>query len=123
METLERFLLVSAIVIFIYVFYRWLLRYLRRKEIQGSFPYVYPFDDDYSKLKFELKAKGLVTVELYSEDGKSLIKSLYSEELPIATHEIPLDLNTQSGKYELRITFPNQVTKRVVELWLIKEEA
>ncbi len=117
METLERFLLVSAIVIFIYVFYRWLLKYMQRKEIQGSFPYVFPFEGDHTKLKFELKSKGHVKIELYSGDGSALVKPLYDQDLSEGTYEIPLELkNIPSATYELRITFPNQVTKRVVEL-------
>jgi hypothetical protein len=119
METLERFLLVSAVVLFIYFFYKWLLQYLQRKEIIGSFPVVLPFESHISggtKLGFELKLSGQVRGELLNESGDK-VKALFDETFKAGNHEVDLTFdNIAAGKYELVLYFTNQTTRRFIYL-------
>lgn len=119
METLERFLLLSAIVLFVYFFYKWLLQYLRRKQINGSFPYVLPFESPISrstKICFELKLTGQVRGELLDKSGEK-VKALFDENCREGYHEIELTFeNVPSGTYEVVLYFSNQTTRRMIEL-------
>lgn len=119
MEELERFLLVSAIALFIYVFYKWLLQHMRRKDIQGSFPYVFPFDlpiTDTIYLAFELPAQALVKVEIRTEGGE-VAQLFFEKEFISGKSEVSLSVESLArGKYELVLVFPNQTTRRTVEL-------
>jgi hypothetical protein len=118
METFQRFLLVSAIVLFIIVFYQWLMKYLRRKDINDPFPYVYPFDKEtlsgQETLKFDMPYAANVKAEIYSEQNERLLLA-FDQEIDQGIHVMALDLSSlPSGKYELKITFPNQTIRRSI---------
>jgi len=116
METLERFLLVSAIILFVLIFYRWLLRFLRRKEISDPFPYIYPFQNQplsgKEVLKFDMPYDAMVKAEVFSEGGEFLFVS-FDQEIKRGVHQMAFDVSSlPNGKYELVITFPNQSVRR-----------
>ncbi len=119
MSTLERFLLVSAIVLFAIIFYRWLLRFLRRKDIQGSFPYVFPFNGKLAEkahLKVDLPRRTMVSPEILNTEG-SLVRKVSEKEYPAGIHAIELDLTgIETGEYELRIRFSNQTSRIKIEV-------
>jgi len=119
MSTIERFLLVSAIVLFVIVGYRWLMRFLRRRDIQGSFPYVFPFEEKLSGvsvLKVDLPKRTLVAPELLSAKG-DLILDFNEKEYPMGIHHIDLDVSSlENGEYELKIRFSNQTSRIKVEI-------
>ncbi len=116
MESLTRYLLVSAIVLFVIVFYRWLIRYLRRNDIQQVFPYIYPFQSrDFNgseQLKIELPAHANVLAEIYHHEH-GMIREVLRRDLPAGTHEFAIDTSGLApSAYELKITLPNQTIKR-----------
>jgi hypothetical protein len=116
METLERFLLVSAIVLFAIVFYRWLLRYLRRNEINDPYPYLFPFEKQplsgKEVLKFDMPYAARVKAEVFSDQGRMLFIS-FDQEISKGIHLMAFDVSSlPQGAYELKITFPNQVIRR-----------
>lgn len=119
MSTIERFLLVSAIILFVIVFYRWLMRFLRRKDIQGSFPYVFPFEGKLtgkSVLKVDLPNRTNVAPEILSDDGV-LIEKFPENEYPMGIHSIELDVSAiETGVYELKIRFSNQTSRIKIEI-------
>jgi hypothetical protein len=119
MSTIERFLLVSAVVLFVIVFYRWLMRFLRRKDLQGSFPYVFPFEGALSGrafLKVDLPNRTMVSPEILSEEGSVIVK-FPDKELSAGLHSIELDLaNIDPGVYELKIRFSNQTSRIKIEI-------
>lgn len=116
MSLLEKYLLVSLFFVLLFVFYRWLKRYLHRNEIQESFPYVFPFDGNVFNgkevVRFELPQKSNVRIDILSESD-ALITEVHAGDLDRGTHIIGFDCSQlESGKYQLRITFSNQVTTR-----------
>jgi len=119
MSTIERFLLVSAIILFIIVFYRWLTRFLRRKDIQGSYPYVFPFDGALGSetvLKVDLPTRTNVAFEILTDEG-SLIKKYPEKEYPPGVHAIDMDCSDiEKGSYELKIHFSNQTSRIKIEI-------
>lgn len=120
MESLERFLLVSAIVLFIFVFYRWLLKFLRRKDISGNFPYLHPFSNQTLSgrevLVFELPTTTRVIARIHTHNG-DVVAACFDEEFKSGKHQKQIDTTgVPSGAYELRITFSNQVTTRRIEI-------
>ncbi len=122
MESITRYLLVSSIVLFGFVFYRWLLRYLRRNELQATFPYVFPFARQLftkpESLRFELTLAGNVVVKLSGEDGR-ILAVLLERNFAVGTHDVELDFsNLAAGAYELKIEFPNQTTTRHIKLYM-----
>jgi len=118
METFQRFLLVSAIVLFIIVFYQWLMKYLRRKDINDPFPYVYPFDkpslSGQETLKFDMPYPANVRAEVYSESDERLLTA-FDQEIAEGIHMMAFDVSSlPAGKYELKVTFPNQTVRRTI---------
>jgi hypothetical protein len=116
MSTLERFLLVSAIVLFIIVFYKWLLRHLRRNSIEQDFPYVHPFDGDTFSgtvpLKIEMPYPANVKVALIANHAE-VVEVFFDRELEKGVHDNELDTTkAPNDTYELRITLANQVITR-----------
>jgi len=116
MSSLEKYLLTSLVFVFLFVFYRWMKRYLHRNEIHEAFPYVYPFDNDILSgmevLRIELPQKELVRVEILDHHGKSL-RTAHDAELVKGVHSIGLDCRgLDSGSYELLIQFNKQRTSR-----------
>jgi hypothetical protein len=95
------------------------MRFLRRKDIQGSFPYVFPFEGKISGkaiLKVDLPNKTMVSPEIFSDEG-NLIERFPQKELPAGLHSIELDLTRiKSGVYELKIRFSNQTSRIKIEV-------
>jgi len=119
MSTLERFLLVSAIILFLVVFYRWLTRFLRRKDIQGSFPYVFTFEgnlDGDVLLKVDLPNRSIIAPEIINQEGVVAMKFPEKEYAP-GIHSIDLDCSSiENGEYELKIRFSNQTSRIKVKI-------
>ena len=119
MSTIERFLLVSSIILFLVVFYRWLTRFLRRKEIQGSFPYVFPFEEPLSRnaiIKVDLPKRSIVAPEILDHNGVLVLK-VPEKEYPQGVHSIDVDCSpVENGKYELKIRFSNQTSRIRIEI-------
>ena len=125
MTNIERTLLITAIILFIIVFYKWLMRFLHRKEIQGTFPYVFPFESKtlsgVEVLKIDLPAHSVVAPEISNQDGEVVLK-LNERELSAGIHSIDMDLsNLQKGIYELKIRFSNQTSRIKIEIDNIKK--
>jgi hypothetical protein len=121
METLERYLLVSAIVLFLFVFYRWLLKYLRRNDVQGNFSYVYPFaaleGQTPRQVKFEIPQNCEVRGVLWSIEGKE-IRQIFSDTFQKGTHTREIDIRgLEAGVYLLKLYFPNQVVERSIRIY------
>ncbi len=120
MESLERYLLVSAIVLFIFVFYRWLLKFLRRKDLTGNYPYLHPFAKSILSgrevLVFELPNSTRVSAQIRALNG-DVVVACFDEEFKSGKHQKQIDTSkAKSGTYELKITFSNQVTTRRIEI-------
>lgn len=120
MSSLENYLLLSLFVVFLFVFYRWLKRYLQRNEIQELFPYVAPFEKRPLRGKemvhFELPYKALVRIDILN-DADLCVLPVSEQELPKGNHMQMFDCtDLPKGRYQLRLTFPNQVTTRQFEL-------
>lgn len=120
MESISNYVLISSIVLFLLVFYRWLLRYLRRNDLTQPFPYVFPFRRKlFTKselLRFELPESGRVSVELLNSDGL-VIAELLNAEFPKGLHETEIDFSGQKvGDYHIRVNLPRQITTRLITL-------
>lgn len=120
METLQRFLLVSAIVLFVIVFYKWLMKYLRRKDYNDPFPYLFPFESEVlsgvETLKFDMPYASQVRAEVYSENGERLFIA-FDQEIAKGIHQLVCDVSSlPSGNYELKISFPNQTVRRPIKV-------
>jgi hypothetical protein len=120
METLQRFLLVSAIVLFVVVFYKWLTKYLRRKDINDPFPYLFHFDKEFlsgkEALKFDMPYASAVRAEVYSESGDRLFTA-FDQKIEKGVHSMALDVSSlPTGSYELKVSFPNQTVRRPIKV-------
>lgn len=120
MSQLEKYILVTLFVVFAVVFARWLKRFLRRNEIQETFPYVFPFDstvvEDNQLIKMELPFPQKVKGELILPNG-DLVELLFDETLQAGIQTKNMrTVQLANGPYELRITFSNQVTNRKLEV-------
>jgi len=120
MSTIEKYILTTLVVIFVVVFVRWLKRYLRRNEIHESFPYLFPFEknpvDAHQIIRIDLPNKARVKGEILLPNGD--VKLVVFEEVlekGIQTKGMHTD-SLSDGMYELRLTFPNQVTTRGFEV-------
>lgn len=118
MESLSKYLLVSAIVLFVLVFYKWLLRYLQRKEITQEFVYFFPFENTCLReseiLKVDMPYRATISAALYLPDG-GFVKHLYEAELAKGIHHLELDFSdVQNSAYTLQIKSPFQLTRRKV---------
>ena len=120
MSTIEKYILTTLVVIFVVVFVRWLKRYLRRNEIHESFPYLFPFEknpvDAHQIIRIDLPNRARVKGEILLPNGD--VKLVVFEEVlekGIQTKGMHTD-SLSDGMYELRLTFPNQVTTRGFEV-------
>jgi len=120
MSTIEKYILTTLVVIFVVVFVRWLKRYLRRNEIHESFPYLFPFEknpvDAHQIIRIDLPHNARVKGEILLPNGD--VKLVVFEEVlekGIQTKGMHTD-SLSDGMYELRLTFPNQVTTRGFEV-------
>lgn len=120
METLQRFLLVSAVVLFLFVFYQWLMRYLQRKEINDPFPYLFPFEKEFFEgqeiLKFDMPYDSEVRAEVFAQSGERLFIA-FDLEIKKGIHPMPIDFSSlPEGEYELKVSFPNQTLRRPIKV-------
>jgi hypothetical protein len=120
MSTLERYILIGVATVFVVVFLRWLKRFLRRNEIQESFPYVFPFGKSTlsgrESITIELPYGDHVRGELLSQNG-AVVRQLFGESLKKGTHTLGMDLHgLPPGEYTLRLHFSAQVTTRQVRV-------
>jgi len=120
METFQRFLLVSAIVLFIIVFYKWLMKYLRRKDINDPFPYVYPLNKETLSgqeiLKFDMPYDAHVKAEVLNVNDERLFMA-FDQEIKKGIHQMAFDVSSlPSGTYELKVSFPNQTIRRPIKV-------
>jgi len=120
METFQRFLLVSAIVLFIIVFYKWLMKYLRRKDISDPFPYLFPFEKQVLSgqeiLKFDMPYDAQVKAEVLDNNEKRLFMA-FDQEIKKGVHQMAFDVSSlPSGTYELKVSFPNQTVRRPIKI-------
>ncbi len=120
MSTIEKYILTTLVVIFVVVFARWLKRYLRRNEIQESFPYLFPFEknpvDMHQIIRIDLPNKARVKGEILLSNG-DVTQVVFEEVLEKGIQVKGMHTDALSdGMYELRITFPNQVTTRSFEV-------
>ncbi len=120
MREIERYILIGLVTIFVVVFLRWLKRFLRRNEIQESFPYVHPFGKGtltgIEVLAFELPARDNVKTEIFSDNGL-MVLFLFEESLKEGSYQKGIDLSElPKGSYTLKITFSNQITSRQINV-------
>lgn len=120
MINIKSFLLVSAIVLFVFVFYRWLTRYLRRNDITVPFTYLFPFDKEFFSgidfIKLDLPFDAHVRAEVISQKGE-LMMVAFEDDLKKGIVEKQIDFSkVESGKYNLRIVFPDQTITRFIEV-------
>ena len=120
MINIKYFLLISAIVLFIYVFYKWLMRYLRKDDINIPFTYLFPFEKDFFSgmdlIKLDLPVDAHVRAEILSQTG-DLVLLAFEDDLKKGIVEKQIDFSkVESGKYNLRIVFPDQTITRFIEV-------
>lgn len=121
MEELKIFLLLSATVLFIFVFYRWLLRYLQRKEITVPFCYLFPFENHTfsgrEKIKLDMCNSHTVIIEIFEPDHRDEKYIAFQGRLAAGVCEVDIDLTSlRSGNYYLKIVLPDQSITRFIEI-------
>ncbi len=121
MEDIRNFLLISVVVIFILVFYRWILRMMRNREIVNRpFPYVYPFSSQnvtgHLDVKVDMPYRGEVRVEMRcTSDG--VVHVVYQNTLDKGEAGFVLKFNGLSeGEYTMVMIFPDEVVRRFVHV-------
>jgi hypothetical protein len=119
-ETLQRFLLISAIVLFLFVFWKWLKKFLRRKDIVEPFPYLFPFKGESLSgneiLKFDMPYGAEVKAEVFDLKGVRLFTA-FDQRIERGVHQMAFDLSSlPTGQYELKVTFPNQKVTRLFKV-------
>lgn len=121
METLRNFLLISAILVFIFVFYRWILRMMRNRElVRKPYPYVHPFPSrDLCRrvvVSVEMPTSAALRVEMrHVADGPTAV--IFESSLDQG--EVNVDLNLEKvppGEYTLVLIFPDLVVRRFVRV-------
>lgn len=118
MENLKNFLLISSIILFAIVFYKWLMRYLRRNDINIPFTYLFPFENEsfgsISSIKFDLPIESIVRAEIVTEAGE-LVAVVFEERFKIGIHSKEMNLTeVANGKYNLRLCLPDQTITRFI---------
>ncbi|NEN24426.1 hypothetical protein G3O08_13020 [Cryomorpha ignava] len=118
MVNIKYFLLVSSIVLFLFVFYRWLTRYLRKNDINIPFAYLFPFENEKLKgietLKFDLPLEALVRAEVVRENGE-LVTVIFEEQFKTGIHTKEINLSSvANGTYNLRFCVPDQTITRFI---------
>lgn len=118
MENLKHFLLISSIVLFVFAFYKWLKRYLRKNDITIPFTYLYPFEserfDGSGSIKFDLPIDAMVRAEIIKENG-DLVTVVFEERFKTGIHSKEINLSmVASGNYNLRLCLPDQTITRFI---------
>lgn len=121
MDELRIILLISSIVLFIIVFYRWLLRYLHKNEINVKFSYLFPFEKDVfigkEKLKIDLPEANQVRAEIIETANGELILLAFEGRLKKGICEMDIDFEkVQNGEYNLKIILPDQIITRYIRV-------
>lgn len=120
MDNLKYVLLISAVLLFVFVFYKWLTRYLRRNDINVKFTYLFPFDESYicrkGKVKMDIAVDGFVRGEVVRENGE-LVMIAFEEQLKSGIHDKEIDFTpVASGSYIFRIVLADQTITRYIQL-------
>jgi len=118
MENFKSFLLISSIILFVFVFYKWLKRYLRRNDINIPFTYLFPFENEYfkgeSSIKFDLPMEAMVRAEIVRESGE-VVSVIFDERFKIGIHRKEMNLSdVANGTYNLRLSLPDQTITRFI---------
>lgn len=119
MEFLRNFLLLSAVLIFVFIFYRWLLRFLGKDRIPTkAFAYMYPFREKQlagvEHIRFDMPIRHELILELSHPNG-DVVAILFKGVLEKGTSEIPVDFTPfDPGHYELIARLPSQTIRRPV---------
>jgi|SRR5690554_1115376 len=120
MVNLKYFLLISAVLLFAFVFYRWLTKYLRRNDINIKFAYLFPFDGAYicrkGNLKLDIAVDGIVRAEVVRENGE-LVMVAFEEQLKTGIYDREIDFTpVASGDYIFRIVLSDQTITRYIRV-------
>lgn len=120
MVNLKYFLLISAVILFVFVFYKWLTRYLRRNDINIKFTYLFPFDGSYicqkGNVKMDIAVDALVRAEVIRDNGE-LVMIAFEEQLNCGIHNKEIDFTPiASGSYIFRIVLPDQTITRYIRV-------
>lgn len=120
MVNLKYFLLISAVILFVYVFYKWLTRYLRRNDINIKFTYLFPFEGSYicrkGNVKIDIAVDGFVRAEVVRENGE-LVMIAFEEQLKSGICNKEIDFTpVASGSYIFRIVLADQTITRYIRV-------
>ena len=95
MVNIKYFLLISSIILFVFVFHRWLKRYLRRNDINIPFTYLFPFENKQLNgtelIKFDLPYDASIRAEVVTETGE-LVTVIFDEKFKQGIHSKALCL-------------------------------
>lgn len=121
METFRNFLLVSVVLIFILVFYRWILRMLKnRLMLKRKYPYVFPFESNELRaavsVRVDMPYHGDVVVEIHGEEAFG-IRTVYTGALQKGIAEFEFNVkDIPTGDYTLILRFPDETVRRFVRI-------
>ena len=120
MVNVKYFLLISAMLLFVFVFYKWLTKHLRRNDINIKFTYLFPFEGAYisrkGNVKMDIATDGNVRAEVVRENGE-LVMIAFEEHLKsgICTREIDFT-SVDNGSYIFRIVLLDQTITRYIQV-------
>ncbi len=121
MVNLKYFLLISAIVLFIVAFYRWLMRHLRRNDINIPFAFLFPFNNKgvfrgVETIKLDLPIDAKVRTEIIKVNGE-LATLAFEKNFKKGIHICEIDVSgLEIGTYTLRVVMPDQTITRFIEV-------
>lgn len=121
MVNVKYFLFFSAIILFVLVFYRWLMRYLRRNDINIKFAFLFPFDKPYfshrDNIKIDVAITGMVRAEIISTSSGEVVSVLFEELLDPGIQTKEIDFSpVADGDYIFKIIFPDQTITRFIRI-------
>ena len=121
-DFIRNVLLVSAIVLFIVVFYRWLLRYFRRNQLVDTYVYVHPFPrgniSGKLKIRIEIPEERLIACYVFPATPSEADRvKVYEAQLEAGDHEFEFDTVPHGdGDYIFEIESRNQSIRRRVRI-------
>lgn len=121
MKELKIILLISAVVLFIIVFYQWLLRYLHKDEINVKFSYLFPFEKEIfrgaERFKIDLPETSHVRAEILETSDGELLHLVFEGRLKQGIAEMDIDFGpVQNGEYQLKIVLADQTITRFIRV-------
>ncbi len=121
MKELKIILLISAVVLFIIVFYRWLLRYLHKDEINVKFSYLFPFEKKVfrgsERFKIDLPETSEVRAEILETSGGELLHLVFEGRLKQGIADMNIDFGkVKNGEYHLKIVLADQTITRFIRI-------